>query len=117
MKRKLLAVIMSCAVLAGVMPTGVFAADGTAVSEEAAAAIEERKESGEIPTLVVAFMNWSGSPKGLERVEEKMSEYTEETLGVRVKLEIMDSASYGQEMTLMLASGEQVDVFNTVYVG
>lgn len=117
MKRKLLTVIMSCAVLAGVMPTGVFAADGTAVSEEAAAAIEERKESGEIPTLVVAFMNWSGSPKGLERVEEKMSEYTEETLGVRVKLEIMDSASYGQEMTLMLASGEQVDIFNTVYVG
>ncbi len=130
--KRWLPLMMSCALLAGCgAGGGSETAAGTNGAEksdsgsgteagtanEAEDAIAQRKESGNIPTLVVAFMNWSGSPKGLERVEEKMSEYTEETLGVRVKLEIMDSASYGQEMTLMLSSGEQVDIFNTNYIG
>ena len=38
-------------------------------------------------------------------------------LGVDVELMIMDAASYSQNMNLMLASGEQVDLFNAVSVG
>ncbi len=80
-------------------------------------AIAERKESGEVPTIVMAFMNWAGKPAGLERIENLMSEYTMEKLGVKVQLEILDIASYSQSMTLMLSSGEHVDIFTPIVLG
>ena len=87
--------------------------DGTAAAEAA----EERKASGNYPKVVIAYMNFAGTPKGIERISQKMSEITEEKIGVDVELQIMDAASYAQNMSLMLASGEQVDLFNTVSVG
>lgn len=83
----------------------------------AEAAIAERKASGEAPTIVMAFMNWAGKPAGLERIEGLMSEYTMEKLGVKVKLEILDVASYSQSMTLMLSSGEHIDIFSPIVLG
>ena len=85
--------------------------------EAAAAAAQERIDSGNYPKVVIAYMNWAGSPKGIERISEKMSEITREKVGVEVELQIMDAASYSQNMNLMLASGEQVDLFDTVSVG
>ncbi|HHV11344.1 MAG TPA: ABC transporter substrate-binding protein [Clostridiales bacterium] len=79
--------------------------------------IAERKASGKYPTVVMAFMNWAGSPAGLQRIQGAISKYTEEKLGITVELEIMDYASYSQEMTLMLSSGEQVDIFNAIVLG
>ena len=91
------------------------AADGQ--NDAAAKIIAERKESGVYPTVVMAYMNWSGSPAGLTRIQEAISEYTIEKYGIQVELEIMDVASYSQEMTLMLSSGEQVDLFNAITIG
>jgi len=91
------------------------AADGQ--NDAAAKIIAERKESGVYPTVVMAYMNWSGSPAGLTRIQEAISEYTIEKYGIQVELEIMDAASYSQEMTLMLSSGEQVDLFNAITIG
>ncbi len=93
------------------------AADSAAASGAAEEAIQARKDSGETPTVVIGYMNFAGSPAGVERVSEKLSEITEEKLGVKVELMVMDSASYSQNMNLMLASGEQVDLFNAVSVG
>ena len=87
--------------------------DGSA----AAAAAQERIDKGEYPTIVMAFMTWAGKLTGTDRVAEKMSEITRAKIGVNVELMPMDSASYGQNMNLMLASGEQVDLFNTLIVG
>ena len=91
----------------------------TAAPEQdpAAKAIADRKAGGELPTVVMAFMNWSGSPAGLDRIQKLISDYTAEKLGVNVELEILDFASYKQNMTLMLSSGEQVDIFNAISVG
>ena len=86
-------------------------------NDAAAKIIAERKESGVYPTVVMAYMNWSGSPAGLTRIQEAISEYTIEKYGIQVELEIMDAASYSQEMTLMLSSGEQVDLFNAITIG
>lgn len=90
------------------------AEDNLSLAEQA---IAERKESGNYPTIVMAFLNWTGAPSGTERIQNLISAYTEEKLGIHVRLEILDSSSYSQQMTLMLASGEQVDLFNAVYVG
>lgn len=80
-------------------------------------AIADRKASGDVPTIVISFMNWAGSPAGVERIEGLMSAYTMDKLGVNVKLEIMDYASYSQSLTLMLSSGEQVDIFTPIAIG
>ena len=87
--------------------------DGTIAAQAAA----DRIASGKVPTVVIAFMTWAGRLQGTDRVAEKMSEITMEKLGVKVELMPMDSASYAQNMNLMLASGEQVDLFNAVSVG
>ncbi len=80
-------------------------------------AIADRKADGDAPTVVMAFLNWSGMPVGLERIENKISDYTMDKLGVKVQLEILDIASYGQSMTLMLSSGEHVDIFSPIVMG
>ncbi|MGB4659348.1 MAG: ABC transporter substrate-binding protein [Mobilitalea sp.] len=92
-------------------------AAATDTLDAAAQAIADRKASGEYPTIVMSFMNWAGSPAGLERVQGLISAYTEENLGITVELQIMDFASYKQSMTLMLSSGEQVDIYNAIQVG
>ncbi len=96
--------------------TSATVTEGAALDPEAQA-IAERKESGKYPTVVMAFMNWAGAPAGMERIQGLISKYTEEKLGVSVQLEIIDYASYQQGMTLMLSSGEQVDIFNAIAVG
>lgn len=86
-------------------------------SDAAVQAISERKESGDMPTVVFAYPTWTGRPAGEDRVQEKLSAITEEELGIKLEIEVLDYGSWQQEMTLMLASGEQVDIFNTMGLG
>ena len=85
--------------------------------EAAAAAIQKRLDSGKYPTIVISFFNWAGRQSGVARISEKMSEITRAKIGVNVELMPMDSASYSQNMNLMLASGEQVDLFSVCSLG
>lgn len=91
--------------------------NGFPTTKEAQDAIAERKSAGKYPTIAISFMNWSGAPAGQDRIAQAISKRTEETLGIDVSIQIMDAASYPQNMNLMLASGEQVDLFNAVSVG
>ncbi len=133
--KKFLAVLLSLVIVIGLLTgcgkkgsdSGTASNDQTADTSEdsaskeeadaAAKAIADRKAGGEYPTVVMAFMNWSGSPAGLERIQGLINDYTEEKLGISVELEILDFASYSQGMTLMLSSDEQVDIFNAVSLG
>lgn len=90
---------------------------GGASGTEAAGGSAGGDASGDYPTVVMAYMNWAGAPAGLERIQGLINDYTEENLGVSFELEIMDSASYSQNMKLMLSSGEQIDLFNAISVG
>lgn len=73
--------------------------------------------NAEMPTVVMAYWTFTGRPSGADRIQERLSAITEEKLGVKLELEILDSGSYNQSMTLMLNSGEQVDIFNTLLLG
>ncbi|WP_292145188.1 ABC transporter substrate-binding protein [Butyrivibrio sp.] len=92
-----------------------------AASDKAAQAIADRKakaeKDGKYEKVVIAFFDWTGRPAGLDRINEALSAYTEETLGLDVELMIIDSAAYGEDMKLMLSSGEQVDLFSTCILG
>lgn len=89
--------------------------------EKAAKAIAERKalakQSGEYQKIVVAFLDWTGRPIGLGRINEAISAYTEEKLGLDVELMIMDYSEYADSMKFMLSSEYQVDLFSTCTLG
>ena len=71
----------------------------------------------DMPTIVMAYPTWTGRPAGEDRIQARLSAITEEKLGVKLEMEILDYGSWNQSMTLMLASGEQVDIFNTLGLG
>ena len=118
MKKRLFSLLLAGVLAAGMCSPAMAEAlekadDGTAAQEAA----QERIDSGDYPTIVMAFMTWAGKLSGTDRISEKISEITREKIGVNVELMPMDSASYAQNMNLMLASGEQVDLFNAISVG
>ncbi len=144
MKRKILAALLAVTMTATlVVGCGSKSTDGTAsgsdkeaasqaggnetaaangeVSDMAKKAIEERKakaeKDGKYEKIVISFFDWTGAPAGIDRVNAALSAHTRETLGLDVELLIMDSASYANNMTLMLSSGEQVDLFGTCILG
>lgn len=80
-------------------------------SEEAIAARTEPVK------LTMCFMNFIGAQDATNEVVEEMNKITREKLGIEIELQILDSASYKQQMTLMLSGGEQVDLFNAITVG
>lgn len=83
----------------------------TSEGDLAAQVIAERKASGKYPTVVFTYMNYVGAPSGVNRIQEALSEYTREQLGVNVELELIDSGSFVQQMNLKLSSGEKMDLF------
>ncbi|MBR1847802.1 MAG: ABC transporter substrate-binding protein [Lachnospiraceae bacterium] len=99
----------------------VEAGDTAAAGDVAMQAIADRKaeaeKTGEYKKVVISFFDWTGRPAGLDRINAALSAHTEETLGLDVELQILDSAAYGDDMKLMLSSGEQVDIFNTCILG
>jgi len=84
---------------------------------EAEAAIAERKAqaeaTGEYPKIVISFFDWTGAPAGIDRINSTLSEYTREKYGCDIELLIIDSAAYSDDIKLMLSSGEQVDLLST----
>lgn len=128
MKKRVLAIILSlamaCSLFAGCKSATPATDNAPAASGSANAAqkaIDDRianaKKNGKYQTVVMAFMNWAGSPKDIQKVSAAISQYTEKKLGLDVKLQILDAATYKQQMTLMLSSGEQVDLFNAIMMG
>lgn len=79
-----------------------------AIAAPALAAAEKPVE------LVMAF--WcSKEPADFDLVFEKLSDVTEAKIGVRVKRFNVNMANYPQQMNLMLAGGEQVDLMCMYY--
>ena len=143
MKKRLLGILLSLAVAASLLSgcgssdnTGSTGADNSAAqlesteggenmaaadNEAAAQAIADRKagaeKTGQYEKVVFAFYNWTGRPAGTDRIQEKINERIRETLGLEVELLVLDSASYAQNVRLMLSSGEQIDIFNSCPLG
>ncbi len=72
------------------------------------------KASGEITHLVMSFMTWTGAPNDTDKIQEAINEITRERYGIEVELQISDSSSYKQNMTLALSGGEQIDIISTI---
>ncbi len=122
MKRKLLASIL-CLTMVASMLTGCGNKAGKAVDYtkmNVEQTIADRKaqaaKTGSYEKVVISFFDWTGAPAGIERINKKLSEYTEEKIGVDVELLIIDVAAYTEDLKLMLTStneSDQVDLFST----
>lgn len=112
---------MAALVLGAALAASAFAPAAQAEEDAAAQVIAERKaeaeESGEYQKVVFAFYNWVGRQSGTDRIQEAMNEILRDKLGLEVELLVMDAASYEQNVRLMLASGEQIDLWNSCPLG
>lgn len=81
------------------------AADSSDASSEA----EDLKES-ELVTLNIVTMSGGKEEPGIAQVEEAMDKILEEKFNVNVKLSFLPYSSYADQISLMLSSGEGVDL-------
>ena len=72
-----------------------------------AKAIADRTEP---QTLVLSWFNWTGSPSGLSRIEEKMNELTRPVLNLEVEMQVSNYAQRSQQLTLAISGGEPLDI-------
>lgn len=75
---------------------------------------EGSQNTGEITHLIMSFMTWTGAPADTQKIQDAINEITRDRYGIEVELQISDSSSYKQNLTLALSSGEQLDIFSTI---
>lgn len=75
---------------------------------------ENSNESEELVKLLIAFPTWTGAGADTLMVQDKINEITVEKLGIEVELQISDSGSFKQNMTLALSGGEPIDIMSTL---
>lgn len=124
MKKKVLAVLLSF-VMAAAALTGC--GDSNAGASGTTAGADSKKESqdtssqaqaGDPEKVVMAFLAFNTpSAENEAAVEEAMNEILREKIGVEVDLLIMDAASYGQQIPLMISGGEKLDIFSALSIG
>ncbi len=120
MKKRIIAML-----LAMIMLLGAAACGGGQSGKDTAAGnggdtkstkAETQKEGGneEMAELVVAFRTTGSVPEegDLARVEAAINEITREKINCEIKLLIVQTAAFQQQMTLMLSGDEKLDVLN-----
>ena len=94
--------------------TGEASTETSEAGDANAEAIANRTET---QTVVVNWFTWSGSPNGLDRIEEKMNELTIPDLNLQVEMQVTDFAQRSQQLTLAISGGEQLDIVCTSGIG
>lgn len=117
--KKFLAVCLAAGMMVSTAACGssTSGSEGTAGTDTASASDAEAQTSasdGKITHLVMAFPTFTGAPADTQKVQDAMNEILRKKIGVEVELQISDLASYKQNMTLALSSGEQIDIMNTI---
>ncbi|MDO4284889.1 MAG: ABC transporter substrate-binding protein [Eubacteriales bacterium] len=123
MKKRVLALLLSAMMAAGLAGCGGSeSAGGAAQAEDSGTAGSEASASGgddyfeETQHLVVAFPTFVGAPVDQDMVTEEINKILLEKHNIEIEMRISDSGSYSQSVTLALAGGEQIDVISSLFV-
>ncbi len=84
-------------------------------SDSAAQNSEEHLE--DMANITMVYMPVGGLPKGVQEVEDAVNEITEPEINVHVDIQMIESGSYDQQIGLMMAGGEKLDLMLTFPVG
>lgn len=126
MKKRIISVILAAA-MAGTLAacgsssgssadtTAPAASDSADTADGAAAASTDYFDTTQ--HLVVAFPTWTGAPKDLDLVTGEINKILLEKHNIEIEMQIGDSGSYSQNLTLELAGGQQLDLVSTLFAG
>lgn len=124
MRKRFVAIILTLCMVFGLAACGSSGGDSgksTTKNTDAATAAQGEKGSetpaksddGEAPVKLVMSFRASGSVPSeadVHRVEDALNEVLREKINCEIELLIIQSASYKQQMTLMLSGDEQLDI-------
>ncbi len=84
------------------------------VGNEASDTEEQGEDSDEIKEITWMYAQMSGMiPEDLQKVQDEVNKITEEKIGVKVKLNPVSFADYANQISLVMASQEKVDIITT----
>ena len=106
MKRKLIAVLLAAAMTVSLAACGGGESGGAGTESGTAG------EAGGEPYTVTMVLNGTQQPDE-ERIEAKVNEILEKELNARLDLVVLPWASASQQLQLMLAGDEKIDIFYT----
>lgn len=114
MRKRIIAAFMAV-LMAGSIFTGCGTGDGGQESDVQKEGANEGVSSGEPEEIVFAYFTQNNIPEAdqLQRIEDLVNEYTVEKINTKVDLVLFSNADYMNQVNLMLASGEKVDVFRS----
>lgn len=70
-------------------------------------------QENEYTEIVYAFKTFNNVPEDVSDVENAINEITRDKIGVEVKLMPLASSTYGQQVSLAMQGGEQIDLFHS----
>ena len=110
MRKKILTALLA-AMMIGSSLTGCGGSENSNESSGNNESVSEN-EAG-IDEIVFAYMTQNNIPEAedLQRIEDLINAYTEEKIQTKVNLKIFSNADYMNQVNLLLASGEQIDIF------
>lgn len=79
--------------------------------------VEEQPEKDELVNIVWEWVSYGDLPSGFQDVEDKLNEMTERDIGVHVTLEPVLRSDLQNQTTMLVSSGEQVDLAVQVGTG
>lgn len=95
-------------------PQGQTQAQENQKTDQAAGQTSGKEAKSEGYTKVVyAFKSFNNIPEDVSDVEEAINQITREKIGVEVELMPLASSTYGQQVSLAMQGGEQVDLFHS----
>lgn len=132
MKKKLVAMLLTAAMAIGAVGCGsstsgsATTTDGNSQSDSTSTTSQststetssaENVRFDELQHLVIAFPTWTGAPADTDMVVEEINKILVDKYNIEIEMQIGDSGSYSQSMTLALSGGQQIDVISTLFVG
>ncbi len=129
MKKRVIAMVLAAAMAGTLAACGSSSGSTADTTAPAASESSDSTESGDSAQaastdyfdttqhLVVAFPTWTGAPKDLDMVTEEINKILLEKHNIEIEMQIGDSGSYSQNLTLELAGGQQLDLISTLFAG
>ena len=71
----------------------------------------------DIAEIKMVYMPMGSMPTGVQEVEDAINEITEPEINTHVDIEMLESGNYDQQISLMMSSGEKLDLMLTLPTG
>ena len=115
MKKKILAILMATLTV-GSLLSGCGGAQSSDANGNQESSKQESSDSEEPAEVVFAYMTQNNIPESseLERIQNLINDYTVDKINTKVKLVLFSNSDYMNQVNLMLASGEQIDLFQSL---